>query len=640
MVTADIQTTGEVYLDGTRFAIDGRVQRTRITEPSLFRTTDVDQAAHPRASVVKWGDPRGGIGIDVMEESQDITRSWFSTCSLRHKGHVVLQRLANQTAAGAIGGGVELLAEVNNRMYAVHSTSVLEYDNTGDSWSTVRETTSPATDAISVPLGGTSTLVIARTTGVDYSTDGTTWSQEETDVTHLTWWRNLLWGISSTGALRFTSDLSAGWTTVTTFTPQLGNVTDLFVGPGRTEDEIIYAAANDGLYFYDNENERFVKTKLAVPYHPNNGKGCIAWRNSVYFPAGLAIYRYTPGEVNVVDLVGPDRDDGLPEVNRGVIQKLVTTHNDLIAVIGPTSQSRTVGAQAFRGATAGPSGHRGRFSGAVTTASGDAVKGLVLGWNQYGWEVKWQDDSAQGTMQAALVSNAYGVYRLWWAAGARVYWMEIPVDIVNPNRVSTTTFSSSGVWETPWFTADILDFDKTALAVHIDSVHPTSSDTIELQYALNYADSSSGDFTTIATKSATGDVEYFLPSGSTGGSSTDQSGIAFESFKLRANLVRGDTTTNSPDIKSIGLVYKKRVEPLYGFTFNVNMRDGAQGRTSQELRSLLEGLAENKNLVRFGYSGENDSAEDFWVEVASVTTLDGTGYDGSDLAQVVVAEAH
>lgn len=634
MSHASVVTKNKVYLGGHQYTISGPVQRQVVSQaPQQFRLGDISQDSHPLASITSWSDQRGGIGMDVLDGGEEsLRRCWFSTCSLRHKGHLVLQRLATQTTV-LTSGAVNMLAELASKMYAISGASVIEYANATDTWTIKATLGGSGTDAITIPLGGTKTLVIARTTGVDYSTDGTTWLANETGIKYLTYWRDLLFGMGSDGKFYFTSDLSGSWTEITTFYPANGDVTDLFVGPSSAGEEIIYAAANDGLYAYDNATERFVKTQLAVPFHPTNGFGCVAWRNSIYFPAGHAIYRYTPGQVNVVDLVGPDRDDGLPETNQGVIKHLVTTHNDLIAIVGPTSQVQIVGTRAFRGATAGPSAHRGAFSGAVSTASAGAVKGLVLGWDTRGWEVKWQDDSAEGSMQAAIVSYAYNQYRLWWAAGGSIYYMALPVGIVNPNRVSTTAFAATGTWETPWYTADIIDFDKTALSIYVDSSHPSSSETITFSRSMNYDDNSSA-FTTIAVKNTSGDAEYFLPS------DTTPEGVEFRSVKFKAAFARGSTTTNSPDLKRLGFVYRKRVQALYGFVFKVNMRENTQNRTWREQRDNLEAAYKSKKLLQFTYRDERDSEQLFWVQMTGLAFLDNTGTEESNLAQVAVTEIH
>ncbi len=635
MPTPNAQTKETAYLGGHQYELTGPVGKQYASQsPPLFRQGEQDETNHPSASIISWKDQRGGIGIDVMGDEQDNFRCWFATTSLRHKGHIVLQRQATKTAEASVGGGVSQLIDAFNKVYAVGTFEIQEYDNSGDSWATRHNMSDAVSDAINVPLGNTETLVFARSSGVDYSTDGTTWSQNETNIVYMTWWRDLLWGICSDGRLNFTSDLSGDWTNVATFSPERGTVTSLFTGPNREGFESIYTTAQDGLYEYDNTVERFVKVKaMSMPFHPDNGKGALAWRDSIYFPAGQAIYRYTPGQQNAVDLVGPDRDDGLPEENQGTIQKLVTTHNDLIAVLGPTSQTQSAAARPFSGATAGPLQHRGGRSGAVTTGSGGSIKGLVLGWNQLGWEVKWRDDAAQGSMQVAVVSYAYSQYRLWWAAGPSVYWMEIPVGIVNPNRVSTTARTDSGIWETPWFTANVVNFQKTGLGVHIDSQHPTSSETVTLTRALNYDDNSSA-YTTVGVKSESGDQEFFLPVDAT------PEGEPFEAFKLRAKLKRGAGVNDSPDIKSVGLIFDKRVEPLWAFSLQVNLRSNVQGRTWREQRDSLEALAESKKLVRFTYRDERDNDQVFWVKLTGLTFIDQTGQEPANMAQVILSEVH
>ena len=128
----------------------------------------------------------------------------------------------------------------------------------------------------------------------------------------------------------------------------------LLVGRDSWGENIIYAATHTGLFAYDFANHRFLKTDLDLPRQPVAGKA-VYWRGSIYYSAGGSLYKYTANPPSI-ELVGPDRDGGLPKDRRGDITNMVVSHNEILASIDP----------------------------------GTAGKATILGYNGDGWRVAWE----------------------------------------------------------------------------------------------------------------------------------------------------------------------------------------------------------------------------------------------------------
>src|SRR5690606_5650105 len=80
-------------------------------------------------------------------------------------------------------------------------------------------------------------------------------------------------------------------------------------------------------------------------------------------------------------------------------------------------------------------------------------------------------------------------------SGGRMHHMLLNRQI-NPTAPSfLATYSSSGTWESPWL-EKIGSQDFTAHQVIVNSDHPTSSETLHVQYALDYDDTSANAYTT------------------------------------------------------------------------------------------------------------------------------------------------
>src|SRR3546814_16059832 len=99
-----------------------------------------------------------------------------------------------------------------------------------------------------------------------------------------------------------------------------------------------------GVWVHDDANARFLPTDLRLPFHPQGGRGNVVWRGSIYTSAGNSIYQFQAGsDASQVDVVGPDRDHGLPAGKRGAISALEGSHNDPLALLDASDASGVYG---------------------------------------------------------------------------------------------------------------------------------------------------------------------------------------------------------------------------------------------------------------------------------------------------------
>ena len=639
--TARVTSNNTVNLGNRLFNIVGKPQRRLVSVfPQKIVTGDYTNESNPVSSAQVWDDARGGIGVENWTQ-QAAGRPWYSTLSLRHNRHLVLQRRAISTASNDDIGSdtsVTFLAELNQEIYSLATSKIYLYDDAADSWgSSLRTFESRVTDVITAPIGGTDTLIVAqRDNPVDYTTNGSSWTDEAVDggsqIELMTYgYKDLLWGISNTGELHFLSNFTDGWKHIATLKIPYGEPTKLFIGPGPSGEDLLYCSTQVGLFVYDNLNERFVQTELVLPYHEDNGRGVDIYRGAIYFSAGASLYRYQPGQESRIDIIGPDLEDGLPESRQGVIKAAIKTHNDFIVLLDGSELSGSVAeanvpnfTDGIHTSTVMPSGF-GRSS----------VLGLAM--PRAGWEVKWSSPTAGQSVSAnMLVTTAYTSYRLWWAAGENVYYQQLPTALENPNQVTSAQREASGIFETPWYDAGAGHQDKTALSFKVDSVHPSSSETVLLQYAVNYDDADSA-YRSVVTKSVTSEESYSLPTPS------NPEGIVFRAIKAKLTLTRSSTRTSTPDVKQLALVFKKPNETLWGWDVVIDFRKGKQGQTPTEQRDYIFGrsvdsLVNKRELIPFTFRDELDNEQNFWVMITNVIAEEGTGRDVSGLWRVTVAE--
>ena len=643
----------EIYLGGTYYPLNRPVQSVLASiYPAKVTIGDTTRDSNLRSSIISWSDWRGGIGVERMQGASDADRAWYSTCNLRHRHHLVLPALSTATTAQdaddtSIQGAITFIQDLGTVLYAGYSTAPYYYSEANDRWTRVTHSSSaysfPAnpTDSITVRMGGTDYVVVAHGGGYSYFSSATTVTDKTTDAKFLTYWDDRLWGIDVTGQLWYTLTIDGTPVNDAKLPVQNDYVTDLFVGRDATGEQIIYAATKTGLYAHDFANQRWVETQFQLPFHNFNGVGSVRWRDSIYTPSGLGIYKYINGSNNaVITVMGPDRDDGIPATYRGTIRKLVGTHTELIAAIDATTAP---GAQAATdipwqgGATSGASS---RSQNVIAASSGQSS---IVAWNDTGWETKWIAPSAKAGKQVdvMLVSNAgKGDYRLWWGLDGQVYSQLIPFDVTNPSQLVAVegtdyAYESSGTHETPWFDAQQTEVDKLAIKLKVEVQDASADETVAVSYATDYSTSYTALTTiTSTTLGATeGTQTFLLPT------SDNPVGVSFRSIKFKLTLARGSSdTTKSPDVVSLTLEYRKKLEAKYGHTVEVDLNTTYKGNDPKQLRNNLVSSIESNTLQEFTFRDDSGGTRNYYVDVTSATGIEYTGHDERGSSRITLVE--
>mgnify|MGYP003131779686 CR=1 FL=1 len=639
MVLSANRTDNMIQIGDRRFHTVGDPVRTLVSQfPEKRVEGDYGITSNPITSLLVFSDHRDGIGVENISGATQ--SNWYSTLSLRHNNHLVLQRQAIDTDANAAlsaSGSVSYLAELSNEIYQVTSENKLyKYNNGTNGWGSVLHTfDSDVTDVITAPLNGTDTMIAAVTSGaVEFSTNGTSWTDETTTtgIKYLAYgFREKLWGISADGTTYFANTLAGSgttsWTEVAKLQLSFGEVTKLLVGPGpNPTDDILYAATQVGLYAYNNVSERWIATDLTLPFHESNGTGTTVFRNAIYVNAGMSVYQYTPSMIGArVSIMGPDLNDGLPSNNQGIIRAMHGTHQELVAIIDGADTATDDDESLLMEATGGI--HN------IMTINAGLGYPTVLGWNTRGWEIKFAASIAGKTVcNNMLVTNAYSSYRLWWAINGDVQYGLLPVGIENPNQVETTRRNSTGTWISPWFDANLIHQNKTALEWHLDSTSPSTSETITLSYAIDY-DNNDTAYTVLGVNNKSGNFQYEMPN------KASPEGVPFRAIRAKLEFARGSNITQTPDMKKLALVYKPTLETLWGWDVTLDLSRDADGYTPSQQREYLIDTANSRVLVPYAPSDNNDGNDISWVFLANARAAETPGFRDTSNWIVTLAEA-
>jgi len=650
-MTQRVSQTDEISLNSVRYPIEGPVTTVLASiYPSKVVLGDTTKDSQLRASVAAWGDFRGGIGAEEVVSIEDpLNRAWWSELNLRHQGHLVMAPLTSYAAedtTAIIGTIVEFKNEIYATANSGSSTTLHKYDEVTSTWgSNLQTMDADATDSIALSLGTTDYMIIATGSSYYYSTDGSSISSDTTNVKYLADWDDRLWGIDADGQLWWANAIG---TEVNDALLPLwaGNdaVADLFVASSGTGEPILYAATRRGLWAHDAQNSRFVQTELSLPFHPQAGEGCVRWRDSIYYPAGLGVYRYTPGaSTTFVTAMGPDRDDGVPKLYKGSITGLIGSQNDLFAMVDgsapPAEQPTVLGTDSSIG-------------------DSPAVEGTgyssIMAWNEQGWEVRWVTDNAQNNqMPAGLVSNAYSSptakkatkYRLYWAELRTLRHQQLPVAVENPRQLGTFSYAAKGTHITPWFSAGQAEVEKLALRLKVEVESASSSETVACYYALDGDDSDSA--WVLLTDTHTSDSTFSASSDKITGSGittflfggvSAPTGTAFRSIRFKLIFARGSDLSKSPDVRSTTLEFRKKLPAKWGHSVTVDLQQPYGGRSTNELRAALVDAAEATSLVEFTFRDDGSNERNYYVDVSAVEGLEFTGHNESGTTKVLLVE--
>ena len=606
---ANVFRRSEISLFGTFYPLVGSVQPVLASVwPAKQVVGDYSKDTEQIASSWIIQDQRGGIGIKDMVEATDAARCWWSTCELGYKGHILLPTLVTDAGNDTLADAVVLI-EYGNEMYAAFGTSVRKRVEGTTSWGAELQAlgTTP-TDAI-VYRGK---LYFAC--GTDFERfDGTTWTTGTAlssggatpqPSRYFVEWDSKLFILDNTGQLDYSTDEGVTWITSALSTLPTGYFNSLFLYHNIAGEVVVHLGTKQGLYALDFDNSDWHDPVLPLPYHDYACVGAVWWRDACYLSSGMAVYQYVTSNPAVVTPMGPDRDYGLPSDYRGNIVKLLAGHNGLYAFIDATAE----------------------LSRDQYLAGDDEYGNLVfydnvgysaiLKWDGYGWSVVYLSSAADLPLKGATIATADDIYRLWFGLDMSVFYVPLQVTIANPLEVTDFPFAASGEHISPWFDKDNAVIDGLAFLLTAYAKETSATEYIKIYYGLDYDD----DTWTLLTNTdfadgqidSDGEAAFAFASGA---------GVAFKAIRFKAELVRGSTTTVSPDLRWLRLSYIKLLEPKWGFSVRIDCTKNYRFKSAKGLVTALKTALATQTLGTFQFKNGNGS-ESHQVRIASLSAAE------------------
>jgi len=590
--------TVSINNESYRLAEDTRVHRRLSSQyPQKVVFGDVDKDSNPRSSVIIWDDFTDGVGLYVTDGREGLKRSQWSSLDTQYKGHLILPPEDFQAADPGVTGSVDEINELAGILYLalVGGTDAYSWTPSDDTWSSkLHDFPAQVTDSLHFTLAGTAYVAFAHTGGFTYTSDGSTWTDDTTDALHLAFWDDRLWGIDNAGQLWFSTTIGTEVNDAQLPLPA-GYVNGLFTGPDAQGNEILYAATEVGLYAHDAANSRFVRTGVQFPQNTTAGKAATAWNGEIYIsPGGMAVYRYNPLR-GVFLSVGLDRDAGLPSNFRGDIERLIPVHNGLLAV------------------------------------QVDATSDSIWLYNGRGWHFINQEGA---DIESAHASDVNGTYRIYYARLNRLRYRELRTGFVNPDEDTITydQITATRHLITPWFNAGQNEIDKTAIRCRIDCTDMDSNHTVQVHYRLDYGSSYESTSFTVTSNGVTTRTFPNL------GNSNSEAGSAFRAIQFRFILSSSVTNTQSPNVKSFSLEWRRKIPAKWAFTIDIDHRENIENRTPETQLDDLRTAIESSTLVELSYRDREDNAENYYVDILNAEIIEETGNEFEGVTRLTAVE--
>lgn len=628
----------EVFLNDRFYRIDGGVKRDLIShQPPKISIGPFTKDDNPVVSTITWTNFPGGIGTEVIRSPEDYQKAYWANIPVVQEPLGFMPGWSSQVATGVNSGTAVWYAPGTSSCFYVVTTNsspaafIERSTGAGGITLSTRTLAASPTDSTWGLLSTSATaasplkqfLIVAQgASGIDFGHDlpYANFSSNSTGVTYITIYKDRLWGVNSSNELMFTPTPATTWTIEAQVPVSTNDVTGLLVAPSEDAPEALYAVTKDGLYLYDEANQRFSHIRIAQTADRNAGKAFISHQGAIYYSAGQSVYRYTPsaGAVESVGLARSDRS--LYQFAYGRIQSFTAAGPYLFAQL--TNDGQTTSLEAIY-----------RFSNNVWEAVVDstATSSSRVIFNTHIQAIR------------DVPNNRVAVFYDRGNNDGTFYSFEVPTDENWENRL-TSTGKSGGLAGTgtnpprqvitPWIKRDT-DQSWLALSLEVDIQIPTTSMAFEPYYALNYSTA----FTSFGRSTVGGAVTYNM---TTAASTADTQGIVFDAIRFRFSALSCHTSLDGSVImRRATFSFKKSFKPIYSFTFIVDATEDYKGYTPMQIREGLEAVSTTPTLVEFTFKDElsaTNVSEQHWVALQEMQSAEQTGKDNSKFI-VTLSEA-
>ena len=558
----------KILLDSNYYETSGDILRRNINpRAARFDTGLPGYSSFTQGSAQAWKGLRGGIGRKYQDESGVEECYWSEGMDASHQGGVILGPYIN--TAGTFGKAVVKIIDFNGSTYAIGDDLVAKWNTGTSAWDSQDTGVSDPIDAEVITDSTNTYLVVSSATAARYIGIGGSWAALTGCKGYLAAHDNKLYGFHGhTMNYSPAKDIDGTWDTCDV-AAYFGNVYGLFTAKSQVTDEpLLCINTSEALWTFDPwVNE--VYPYLQLTGYTYAGYAGMFWNSYIYCSSGPGIKKIAG---SLVTDVGPDQNDGLPSGYQGYISDMCPAADGswmVFSVNGGSSDKSSI----FK-----RHGTTGGIQQIYTTA---AVNTPI-------------------TCLHYSPSNLYTNGRLWWGEGTSVKYCMMPTFNTDVTEISSYEYvASGGKLIYPWF-RPLEAFNKVAIRVRATTKGCSATKYFTVYYRTNGGSS----WTTLGTlTSSPSPTDLSLGSGA---------GVEFKSIQL-AVAATTDSSTATPELRSLELDYDLGTKRLRGWTFNIKVGQ----HNAEEILDDLHTSQDKDTLLLFYPSGDSNQ-DSYRVKISNI----------------------
>lgn len=630
MTIPDVLRADEVLLNGGRYRLASPIAVRDVSPfPAKQVSGDFSKDSQQLRSVDVANDFGGGALLRHMDADAGVDRWWDSTLETRQHKELRLRARAIPVVQDSFpnGGSYTGFAPIALADYIYNSAFVSErlfvlyrgidpstpgtyrlrvgkwggapLNRFAQSLPSADEPTSVLEFNVftQVDVGGTAYLLVGHNNGYAYyrPTAVPQWTVHNAGsgypgMTHGVNWDKRFWMLHyGDHILKVTTDLET-WTVRATLPYRLGPLSDLVVTYNQSQEPIITAVCEGGVWQYDALADTWMETSFQWPHFYKGGQSAITRQNKLAVGINSMLFEWDGQSARSIGL---DRDYGMPANRRGAMTNLADAFSYLLATLDL------------------------RAGDPSTTPS-------IMAYDGVGWHTVWvapAATSAPDSIGCVKMTSIVEETRLWFGFQTTMYYIEQQPGVFNPYQVADTEYEEDGYLIRPWFRTS-WPADKLALSVEVEATLPTPDENISIEYALN---DDEANWTVLGVVHQSG-VTYF--------SFNAGYGVLWRSIRWRYVLRRGTVATNTPVLHSLVFTYKKVVPALYAFTFLLDLSQPYDGLEPEALYRRLTDAVASGPLIPLQLRQEGVEVVTAPVDITAFSVTTGAGPDTRASAQI------
>jgi hypothetical protein len=583
-----------IELYGVRFPVSQRPVVRRAITPFPQRITLGDYRAgdHVVESELVLADFTGGIGILYAAPERSLDRYWWGTLDGRYR----FLTLPPARFPRGNPGLVQRFISYNGAVYAFAGNTAYEYEETTGDW--ISRFTYPGAlsdvvvhDGVLVTLtqsalvlydgaSGNTLELVAATTGQPYHAGYALASWD--DKLFVLGIDNVMYWSADSLVAKIAAEVSPTLVAAGKLLYPSGWCRQLVLYPDQTGEVVIHAVGRDGLFVYDFPSERFYQTQFTWPASGRVGRAAV-WRGQLLVPVGNTIYLYNGA---LVQVVGPDKDDGLPPEVSGNVLAVVPGHGYWFSVLA--TPGRVVGSTLEDDWDVNmPNLPEGWFPGASRTG---AI--LVSPQSSYHTLALYADIADMGDVAVLSANDEYG---LWVSTTNGVDFIPLPEGLHNPLQIPTQVFAESGSLVTSWWDMGWRNLDKLALSLSVNAIVPSGG---SITFSIGF--DGSDTWLPVGTVTTTGRTRFRIG---------NIQGIPFRLVRFLLEFQRGPDPRQAPLLIDAVFTFLRTPRLLHGWELNLQLTDPycleQVGVPAARLVATLEDLVRNRRAGTLRYIDED-----------------------------------